>query len=89
MTDMINDVRSVLKEKHAVRGAERTLKLLRKGKLKKVFLSANVEGEIKKDILHYSNMAGIQVVELGMTNEDLGTLCKKPFSISVMGVASE
>jgi ribosomal protein L30E len=31
-------------------------------------------------------MAGVEVETLGLTNEEVGQVCRKPFSISVLGV---
>ena len=82
----IKDVRAALKEKTAVIGLERTMKLLRQGKIKKIFLAANTSAQAKDDIRHYSSLTKAAVEELELTNEELGTLCKRPFSISVIGV---
>ena len=82
----IKDVREALKEKTAVIGLERTMKLMRQGKVKKVFVSANTTATAKDDIRHYGTLLNVAIEELKLTNEELGTLCKKPFSISVIGV---
>lgn len=86
---MLDDVRAALKENTAVIGAERTLKLLREGKIKKIFLAANTANELKEDMKRYSAMVQVPIMELKLSNEQLGTLCKKQFSISVIGVRSE
>ena len=82
----IKDVREALKEKTAVIGLKRTMKLMRQGKIKKVFLSANTSTTVKEDIQHYGALLNAAVEELKLTNEELGTLCKRPFSISVIGI---
>lgn len=79
-------MKTALKEKTAIIGLERTMKLLRQGKIKKVFLAANTAAQVKGDIQHYSSLSNAAIEELKLTNEELGTLCKKPFSISVIGV---
>lgn len=89
MEDMLSEVRTTVKEKDVVIGADETLKLLREGKIKKVFLAANVQATAKHDIYRYGTLSNVPVVELRITNEELGTLCKKPFSISVIGVRAE
>ncbi len=89
MADLLNEVRAAVKEKDVVIGADETLKLLRNGKIKKVFLAANVQAAAKQSIHRYGTLGNVEVVELRITNEELGTLCKKPFSISVIGVSAE
>lgn len=86
MTSQIDEVRAVLKEGHMVIGSKQTLALLREKKLKKVFLAANAPAALVQNVTHYSAITGVQVVPLQQSNEELGTLFKKPFSISVIGV---
>ncbi|MBS3124319.1 ribosomal L7Ae/L30e/S12e/Gadd45 family protein [Candidatus Woesearchaeota archaeon] len=80
----------LLKEKSqsgkALLGKEEVLRGLRKGLVKKVFLSSNCQPQIKSDILHYSKLAGTEVVELSLNNEELGVLCKKGYFVSVAGI---
>ncbi|MBI2151929.1 ribosomal L7Ae/L30e/S12e/Gadd45 family protein [Candidatus Woesearchaeota archaeon] len=80
----------LLKEKSqtgkALLGKEEVLRGLRKGLIKKVFLSSNCQREIKSDVLHFSKLAGAVVVELSLNNEELGVLCKKSYFISVAGI---
>ncbi|MBW3002816.1 ribosomal L7Ae/L30e/S12e/Gadd45 family protein [Candidatus Woesearchaeota archaeon] len=80
------EIRGLLADNKLIIGTERTLKLLRLGKLKQVFLSANCADSTKEDILHYSNIAGVKVKDLAYPGSELGVVCKKPYSISVIGV---
>ncbi len=86
MADILDEIRGVLKDGNAIIGTERTMKLLRQGKIKKIFLAANTNERVRGDIKHYSKIDSVAVVELGINNEELGTLCRKPFSISVIGI---
>ena len=76
----------MLKEGKLIIGAELTLKGLKKGNVTKVFLAVNTDLDTKDDVKTYASMNGVEVVELDVTNEELGTVCQKPFSISVLGV---
>ena len=80
------EIRSLLADKKLVIGTERTMKLLRLGKLKIVYLSANCADNTKEDILHFSKLTKTDVKELAYPSNELGVVCKKPFSISVLGV---
>ncbi|MBS3157236.1 ribosomal L7Ae/L30e/S12e/Gadd45 family protein [Candidatus Woesearchaeota archaeon] len=75
-----------LKGKKVVFGAERTMKLLKKDKLKVVFLANNTKEELKEDFQYYAKIGNVEVVELDMKNKEVGTYCKKPFSVSVVGL---
>lgn len=80
----IEELRKDLKTKKPVFGAERAIKELKTGKLNKIYMASNCREDIKKDILHYSKLADVKVIELEETNEDLGVVCKRPFNISVI-----
>ena len=74
----------VLKEGKFVIGRDRTLKLLKNDKLKKVFLASNCNEEDKKEIKKYAKLSNTEVIELDINNQELGSRCKKLFSISVL-----
>ncbi|MBW3004823.1 ribosomal L7Ae/L30e/S12e/Gadd45 family protein [Candidatus Woesearchaeota archaeon] len=80
------EIRGLLAENKLVIGTERTLKLLRLGKLKQVYVSANCADSTKEDVLHYSKLSKVKVKELRRPSSELGVVCKKPYSISVLGV---
>lgn len=75
-----------LKSKKIVFGAEKTMKLLKKDKLKVVFLANNTKEDLKEDFKYYTKINNIELVELDMKNKEVGIYCKKPFSVSVVGL---
>ncbi|MBW2963218.1 ribosomal L7Ae/L30e/S12e/Gadd45 family protein [Candidatus Woesearchaeota archaeon] len=75
-----------LNEGKVVIGTQQVVKLLKQGKLKRIYLSSNCPAEVIADLEHYSKLAKTEIVKLSQSNEELGTFCKKPFSISVLGV---
>jgi len=79
-------LRKDLKTREMIFGADRTIKLLKNGKIERVYLASNCSDSNKNDILYYSKLAGIEAEELEESNEDLATICKKPFNISVVSV---
>ncbi len=80
----IQDIKKAIKEKKIIIGADITLKKLRIGKLKKIYLASNCRKDTREDIIHYAKLNNVEVINLEKTNEELGILCKKPFSISVL-----
>ncbi len=78
------DLKKAVKEEKLVFGTDRTLKMIRKSNAKKVFISSNCPKQVRDDIKHYASIAEIEVNELKEPNEELGIICKKPFSISVL-----
>ena len=81
----MEDLKKALQENKVIIGADKVLKKLRNGKLEKVYLSSNCPDNLKDDIKHLAKIHKIEVVESKEDNEQLGTICKKQFSISVLG----
>lgn len=86
MADMISDIKKELKEDRLVFGAEETIKGLRTGKFAKIYLAANCKKETEDDIRHHAGLAGVEVQETGLQNDELGDVCKQPFAIAVIGL---
>lgn len=83
----VSEIRKLLATEKLIFGLERTLKLLRQGKLAKVFVSNNCRPQAKEDLKRYCELGNVEFAELDKSGEELGTVCKKPFFISVIGVA--
>ncbi|MBN2567778.1 ribosomal L7Ae/L30e/S12e/Gadd45 family protein [Candidatus Woesearchaeota archaeon] len=81
----VTKIRKLLEEGKAVIGTEKTLAGLKHGRLAAVYLAANCEKAAEADIRHYAGLAGAEVIRLGHLNTEVGTLCKKPFSIQALG----
>lgn len=79
----LKELKKALEENKLVIGSERTLKEMRRSKAKEVFMAKNCPEDIKKQVGHYAKIAKIELTELDKTNEELGVLCKKPFSINL------
>ncbi len=71
-----------LKKEKLVIGTESTLKALKKGKAKEVFLAKNCPENLREQIKKYCEISGAKLNELDQTNEELGATCKKSFSIN-------
>lgn len=84
--DISSELKKAIKENNAVIGTERTVKALKTGKLVKVYLSSNCPARVKADIETYSRMTNAAVETLSVPNDELGVICKKPYSISVLGL---
>jgi large subunit ribosomal protein L30e len=80
------ELRKLIKEKKLLVGTDRTLKALKLGNIEKVFMAANCADKLKDDIKHYSKLSKASVSQLRYPNDELGILCKKPYSISVLGL---
>lgn len=81
----IDEVKNIIKEGKAIIGTKEVIKGLKLGKIDKAFLTNNCPDNIKEDIMHYAKLSDADVSELEESNKELGVICKKPFSISVLG----
>jgi large subunit ribosomal protein L30e len=86
---LVRELRSYIKNKKAIIATNTTLKNLKRGKLEKIFISSNCPEKTEKDLLYYARLSGVKVVKLKHPNDELGIICKKPFSISVLGLLKE
>jgi large subunit ribosomal protein L30e len=86
MADTAAEIRKLMADKRLVLGTAQAMKLVRLGKLAKVYLSSNCPPDVKSDLQKYCGLAGIECQDLLVSNEELGVWCKKPFAISVVGV---
>ena len=74
--------RAIALKKFAI-GTEKTLKALKKGEVKDVFVSSNCPDELKERVKKYTETLGGGFNQLEIDNEELGVICKKPFSINM------
>jgi len=80
----LTELKKALKERTITFGTQETIKMLRNGKAKKVFISANCPEDTKETILRYAKLNNTEVIKLKLPNDEIGLTCKKPFSISVL-----
>jgi len=66
-------------------GADRNLKLLKNDRLQRLYLAGNCRQDVKDTIKIIGKK--IELIELEETNDEIGVVCKKPFSISVIGLS--
>ncbi|MBD3208843.1 ribosomal L7Ae/L30e/S12e/Gadd45 family protein [Candidatus Woesearchaeota archaeon] len=84
--DAITEIKKQLGSEALIIGAEKSLKALRAGTLAKVFLATNPRQGVRDDIDRYAKLGDAEVILLEVPNDELGTMCKKPFPISVIGL---
>lgn len=80
----MDDLRKALRETTITFGTESTLKRLRNSKAKRVFIASNCPENIKKKLEYYIKIGKVELVKLDIPSDEIGLVCKKPFSISVL-----
>ncbi|MBI4150240.1 ribosomal L7Ae/L30e/S12e/Gadd45 family protein [Candidatus Woesearchaeota archaeon] len=86
MADVIEEIKKIAKTGKLYFGREETIKNLKLGKVSKVYVTTNCPEGVKADIAYYAELSGATVVQLAIPNDELGTICRKPFVISVLSV---
>ncbi len=82
-------IKKLLETEKIVIGADRVEKLMRQGRISKVFVTLNCKESVRGDIESYARISKAEFVQLDIENDELGVACKKPFSISVIGVVKK
>ncbi len=81
----MEDLKKALQENKVIIGKDKVLRKLRIGKLEKVYLASNCPKYLKEDAMHLAKIHQIKLKEMQENNEQLGIICKKQFSISILG----
>lgn len=77
----IPKLKKAIKEQKLIYGTQKTLKNLKLGLAKVVFLASNCPENIKKEIKSYSD---VEIIDLTIPNDEIAMICKRPHPISVL-----
>lgn len=83
------EIRKIAESGKLILGTAKTVKGLKLGNIKKVFITSNCPDSVREDIGKYASLSNAEVEELEIPNDELGVICKKPFSISIAGIVKD
>jgi len=86
MADISNDIRLAVDSGVTAIGARSVLRSVKGDRARLVIVAARGKEGSRGDIEHLAKVAEVPVVEYDGTPVDLGTLCGKPFSVSMLSV---
>lgn len=86
--DIGREIRKAAETGKILFGTEQSLKAIKTGEAKLVIVASNADEKTKEDIQHYCGLSAIRVHYHEGSSVELGTLCGKPFVISVATVVS-
>jgi len=69
-----------------VLGQKAVKKSLIKDELKEIFMASNIPEYYESEITKLAEINKVPISKIEQANDELGTLCKKPFSISIIGL---
>ena len=80
------EIKKILKAGNVVIGTEKAIKNLKLGKVQKILVSSNCPANVERDLDYYAGLSGAEFHKIHYANDELGVICKKPFSISVLAL---
>lgn len=81
----LKDLKKALKEQRKIYfGTNTTIKKLKTQKLSAVIVASNCPQKTKQDVSYYASLSQTRFFVVDETNQNLGTICKKPFSVNVL-----
>ena len=82
-------IKKAIEDGKAVIGTDKTMSGVRNGTIGKVFVSSNCPEDVVESFNEYQDISGIELTQIDYPNEEFAVLCKKPFSISVIGILKQ
>jgi ribosomal protein L30E len=80
----LDELKLAIKEHKLTYGTRETLKKLKNSEVNVVFLASNTPSEVKETVVHYAGLSGAKIVGLDIPDEEVGVICKKRHSVSVL-----
>ncbi len=87
--DVQKSIRMAVDTGRVLLGKNECMRSVRSGKSKIVLFSSNIPFDLKVAISKHAKMGGIPMYEFAGTSKELGSVCGKPYPVSVMSVLEE
>lgn len=84
--DVGKSIRAAVDTGKVILGERETLKAVRNGDVKRVIMASNCPPAFKEELAHCAKVSGVQVYEYHGSSLELGSVCGKPFVVSMLGV---
>jgi large subunit ribosomal protein L30e len=83
------NLNEILRKRKTIYGYRSVKKKMLKGDVELIIIAKNCPPALKRDLLNLCDTFGIKHEEFEGTTIELGTVCGRPHSISVLGVLKE
>lgn len=80
------DIRKLLEQDKLIIGYNEVRQAVADSAVSAVYVASNAEDERKSAMVDYCDLSDISLTELEVRNDQLGTMCRKPFAISFLAV---
>ena len=85
----IQALRQAAKKEKPILGVRETIRRLRAGSVRQVFLARNCPAATKATISHLAKLCEARIVEMEQPNDEIGVLLKRGHPISVLSFTSD
>lgn len=89
MADLASDIRLAVDSGTAALGMNKVLDSLKDNSAKLVVAAQANKAENLRDVVHIAKIAGVKVLIFPGNSMELGAVCGKPYSVSVLAVAEQ
>jgi large subunit ribosomal protein L30e len=86
MTDLTNDIRLAVDSGKVAIGMNMVTKSIKRNDAKLIILAKSSETSRLRDIVHVAGVAEIKLLKFDGNPVELGAVCGKPFSVSVLSI---
>ncbi len=84
--DAGKSIRAAVDTGKVILGERETLKAVRNGDVKLVVMASNCPPALKEKLAHHAKISGAHVYEYPGSSLELGSVCGRPFVVSMLGV---
>lgn len=86
MADLANDIRLAVDSGEVAVGLNKVLDSIKAHISKTIVMASTNKKETLDDVNHVAKIADVRVLKFNGTSMDLGAVCGKPFSVSVLSI---
>lgn len=87
--DIQKSIRMAVDTGNVLLGKNECIRSVRSGNSKIVLFSSNIPHDLKITISKYAKMSSIPTYDFSGSSKELGSVCGKPYPVSVMSVLEE
>ncbi|OYT34089.1 MAG: hypothetical protein B6U87_02595 [Candidatus Aenigmarchaeota archaeon ex4484_52] len=85
-TNYTKIIKKAITEKKIIFGTKQILKRIKTGQISNVYYCNQCQENIIDELKYYYDFANFKLEKINISNSELGTICKKPFFISIVGI---
>jgi large subunit ribosomal protein L30e len=80
----MEQLKDAFKEKTLTYGLRETLKKVKTKKVDTVFVAKDCPEDLRQDLTSNAKISGVNIIELDISSQEIGAVCKKPFPVTVL-----